>query len=158
MVILKGLNTKSTILIQKTTLDKFYSYPNSESSYNPKRWFFYKKDLTNCHMVNSQTWDLKKAEKIGLWTPSDYLISKGVTNINELEENIVFEDSFKIIEFNIREHRVSLKSLSTNELIEMSLSDFWPFIIENDVVKGEFKGIFTFVQKWWVLQIQPYNN
>lgn len=159
MIKILGTNKDSSILIQKTSLDKFYSYEIvKEGDYHPKRGFFYKKDLNNIHMIDKETGDLKKSTGYWLYTNSDKLIRQGANNIKDLEENIIFEDSFKIIEFNLREHRVSLQSLSTNEFIEMSLSDFWPFIINNDVIKGEFKGIFTFVQKWWVLQIQPFNN
>lgn len=155
MVKVIWVNKKSTILVQKETNWKFYTDGTNPSTYRPLKLFFYKKDLANKSMFDWKNFISEK--RVGLSNNSDNLVYAWILDLSGLEEPPIFEDTFKIITFNQREYRVSLVSQTTGEEIEMSLSDFWKFIVKVDVKEWVFKWIFTFVQKWGVIQIQPIN-
>jgi len=155
MVKVIWVNKKATILVQKETNWKFYTDGTSSSTYRPLKLFFYKKDLANKSMFDWKNFISEK--RVGLSNNADDLVYAWILDLSGLEEPPIFEDTFKIITFNQREYRVSLVSQTTGEEIEMSLSDFWKFIVKVDLKEWVFQWTFTFVQKGGVIQIQPIN-
>lgn len=157
MVKIIGENKNSTILVQKESNWKFYTNGLDNNPYRSRKLFFFKKDLKDRAMFNEDTNQFVENKRMWIFSNSNWLMNCWIYDLNWMENPPIFEDTFKIIDFNKNEHRVSLESLSTKEQISMSLTDFFPFIIGTDVIKWTFSWIFTFIQKGGDLQIQPFN-